>query len=108
MFKKMPSQDVVSWTAMILGNMQSREGQNDLELFQQMQQEGVRPNSVTFVGALNACASVLALEEGRCVHQQIIQHGLESDVFVESSLVDMYAKCGTLEDAWSVFNKMPP
>ncbi len=59
------------------------------------------------MGALNACASVLALEEGRCVHQQIIQHGLESDVFVESSLVDMDAKCGTLEDAWSVFNKMP-
>jgi pentatricopeptide repeat protein len=59
------------------------------------------------VGALNACASVLALEEGRCVHQEIIQHGLESDVFVESSLVDMYAKCGSLEDAWSVFNKMP-
>ncbi len=59
------------------------------------------------MGALNACASVLALEEGMCVHQQIIQHGLESDVFVESSLVDMYAKCGSLEDAWSVFNKMP-
>jgi hypothetical protein len=56
--------------------------------------------TLTFVGALNACASVLALEEGRCVHQQqIIQHGLESDVFVESSFMDMYAKCGTLEDA---------
>ncbi len=106
-FEKMASQDVVSCTAMILGHVQCREGQNALELLQQMQQEGVRPNSVTFVGALNACASVLALEEGRCVHQQIIQRGLESDVFVERSLVGMYAKCGTLEDTWSVFNKMP-
>jgi len=105
-FEKMPSQDVVSWTAMIFGHVQCREGQNALELFQQMQQEGMRPNSVTFVGALNAYASVLALEEGMCVHQQIIQHGLESNVFVESRLVDMYAKCGSLEDAWSVFNKM--
>ncbi len=105
--KEMPSRDAVSWTAVICGQVQCREGQNALELFQQMQQEGMRPNSVTFVGALNACASVLALEEGRCVHQQIIQHGLESDVFVESSLVDMYAKCGSLEDAWSVINKMP-
>jgi hypothetical protein len=34
----------------------------------QMQQEGVQPNSVTFVGLLNAQASVIALEEGRCVH----------------------------------------
>jgi hypothetical protein len=46
-----------------------------LELFQKMQQEDVRPNSVTFVGVLNACASVVALEEGSCVHEQIIQSG---------------------------------
>jgi pentatricopeptide repeat protein len=72
-----------------------------------MQQEGVHPNYVTFVGLLNACASVIALEEGRRVHQQIIQSGLESDVFVGSSLVDMYAKCGSIEDACRVFNKMP-
>ncbi len=92
---------------MVFGHVQCREGQKALELFQQMQQDGVGPNSVTFVGALNAYASGLALEEGRCVHQQIIQHGLEFDVFVESSLVDMYANRGSLEDAWSVFNKMP-
>jgi pentatricopeptide repeat protein len=40
---------------------------------------------------------MVALEEGRCAHEQIIQ----------SSLVDMYAQCGSMEDAWSVFNKMP-
>ncbi len=52
------------------------------------------------------CA-VVAIEEGRYVHQQIIQSSLESDVFVGCSLVDMYAKCGSIEDAWRVFNKMP-
>jgi len=40
-FKKMSSQDVVSWTAMIFRHVQCREGQKALELFQQMQQEGV-------------------------------------------------------------------
>jgi len=93
--------------AMILGHVKCGQGQKALELFRQMQQEGVQPNSVTFVGVLNACASVVALEEGRCVHQQIIQSGLELDVFVGSSLVDMYAKCGSMKDAWTVFNKMP-
>jgi pentatricopeptide repeat protein len=106
-FNKMPSRDVVTWTAMILGHVKCGQGQKALELFRQMQQEGVQPNSVTFLGVLNACASVIALEEGRCVHQQIIQSGLESDVFVGSSLVDMYAKCGSIEDARRVFNKMP-
>jgi pentatricopeptide repeat protein len=51
---------------------------------------------------LNACASVLALEEGRCAHEQIIQTGWDLDVFVRSTLVDMYAKCGSMEDAWRV------
>ncbi len=67
----------------------------------------MQPDSLTFVGVLNACASVVALEEGRCIHQQIIRSGLESDVFAGSSLVDMYAKCGSVEDAQGVFNKMP-
>jgi hypothetical protein len=58
------------------------------------------------VGLLNACASVIVLEEGRFVHQQIIQSVLESDVFVGNSLVKMCAKCGSLEAAWIVFNKM--
>jgi pentatricopeptide repeat protein len=60
-----------------------------------------------FSGVLNACASGVALEEGRSVHYQIIQSGLESDVVVGSSLVDIYAKCGSIQDSWRVFNKMP-
>jgi pentatricopeptide repeat protein len=106
-FKKMPSHDVVSWNVMILGHVKCGQGQKALELFQEMQLEGVPPSPVTFVGFLNACASVLALEEGRCTHEQIIQSGCESDIFVQSSLIDMYAKCGSMEEAWSVFKKMP-
>ncbi|CAN5964105.1 unnamed protein product [Sphagnum jensenii] len=107
MFKKMPSRDVVTWNTMILGRVKCGQGQKALELFQQMQQEGVQPNSVTFVGVLNACASVLALEDGRCAHKQIIESGWDSDIFVGSSLVDIYAKCGSMEDAWNVFKNMP-
>ncbi len=106
-FNKMLARNVVTWTSMILGHVQCGQGQMALGLFQEMKQEGVDPNSVTFVGMLNACASVFALEEGRCVHQEVIQSGLELDVFVRSSLVDMYAKCGSMDDAWRVFNKMP-
>jgi pentatricopeptide repeat protein len=68
-FNKMPSQDVVISTPMILGHVQCGQGQMALELFQQMQQEGVQPNSVFFVGFLNACSNVVAFEEGWYVHQ---------------------------------------
>ncbi len=67
----------------------------------------MQPDSITFVGVLNASASVVAIEEGRRAHEQIIRSGWDSNVFVKNSLVDMYANCGSLEDAWRVFNKMP-
>jgi len=106
-FNNMPSENVVTWSTMILGHVKCGQGQKALGLLQQMQQEGVQPDSVTFVGVLKACASMVAIEDGRCVHQDIIQSGLESDVFVGSSLVNMYAKCGSMEDASRVLNKMP-
>jgi len=92
---------------MIFGHVKCGEGHKALELFQKMQQEGVHPDAVTFVGVLNACASIMALEEGRHAHEQIIRSRCESDFFVRSSLVDMYAKCGSMEDACRVFNIMP-
>ncbi len=42
------------------------------------------------------------LEDSMHVHKQVIQNGCKFDVFVGSSLVDMYAKCGSMEDAQSV------
>jgi pentatricopeptide repeat protein len=71
-----------------------------------MQEEGLQSDRVTLGGVLNACASLVALKEGRDTHEQIIQRGWESDVFM-MSLVDMYAKCGSMEDACKVFKKTP-
>ncbi len=71
-----------------------------------MKAEGLQQNPVTFVRVLNASASVGALEEGRHAHKQLIQSGCKSDVFVDHSLIDKYAKCGSMEDASRVFNKM--
>jgi len=69
--------------------------------------EGRSLDRLTFVQVIKACAGLGRLEEGRSVHQQINESGLESDVIVGSSLVDMYPKCGSIEDAGNVFNKMP-
>ncbi len=52
-----------------------------------------------FLAVLNAYVIEVALKEGRQIHNHIIQSGYESDVFVGSSLVDMYAECGSIEDA---------
>jgi pentatricopeptide repeat protein len=101
-FHKMPSINVVLWNTMISGHVKCGQGEKALELFGQMQQKGVQPDPVTLVTMLNACVSVAALEEGRCAHSV-----WDSDVFFGSSLVDMYAKCGNMQDACRVFNRMP-
>ncbi|KAH8937689.1 hypothetical protein BDL97_16G041200 [Sphagnum fallax] len=106
-FDRMPTRDVVAWNAMILGHVKCGQGQKAMDLFQQMQEEGLKPSSVTFVGMLNACASVAAIEEGRSVHEQIIQSGCNLDVFIGSSLINMYANCGSIVDSQRVFNEMP-
>jgi len=98
---------VVPWNTMICGHVKCGQGQKALELFQEMQKEGVQPDLRTFVGLLNACASVVALEEGRHAHRQIIEHGWDSDIIVGNSLIYMYAKCGSMEDACKVFKNMP-
>ncbi len=98
---------MVTWNALILRHVKCGQGQKALELFQQMHLEGVQPNSVTFAVVLKACASVGALGVGMHVHEQVIQSGCESNVFVGSSLVDMYAKCGSMDDAHNMFNSMP-
>jgi pentatricopeptide repeat protein len=103
----MSTHNVVAWNAMISGYVKCGQGQRAIELSRQMQLEGVEPDHVTFVGLLNACASIAALKEGKHVHDQIIESGCESDVFVANNLVHMYAKCGSIEDAQSVFDKMP-
>jgi hypothetical protein len=61
------------------------------------------------MGVLNACASMVALnlEKGKFDHEQIIQNEWDSNIFVETNLVDIYAKSGSIEDVRSVFNKMP-
>ncbi len=99
-FDKMLTHDVVSW------NVKCRQAKKALELFQQMQQQGLDADRV-FLAVLNAYAIEVALKEGRRIHNHIIQSGYESDVFVGNSLVDMYAECGSIEDAQRVFHKMP-
>ncbi len=56
---------------------------------------------------LNACASLQALTEGRHAHEKVIQIGCETDLFVGSSLINVYAKCGSMEDAQIAFDKIP-
>ena len=77
-----------------------------LTIFHQMQKTGVNPNHFTFASVLLACASLASLEKGMKIHQQINRGGFQSNVFVASALVDMYAKCRSTEKTREAFDNM--
>jgi pentatricopeptide repeat protein len=62
---------------------------------------------MTFSSALGACSSPGALMDGRTVHAMILQLGLGSNLLVGNSLLTMYGKCNSIQDAESVFQSMP-
>ncbi|CAL5329053.1 unnamed protein product [Camellia sinensis] len=100
--------DVVTWNSVISGYVQSDCCANALKVFGELLDDcAVRPNEVTVVSALTACGRNGFLDLGTKVHGFSVVSGFDLDVFLGSSLVDMYAKCGQLEDARKVFDRTP-
>ena len=87
--------------------MQSVEMEKEaLELFKQMQQSGVQPDHFTYTVALSACSDLVALSLGKEIHSQINQSGIEWKIEMKNSLLNMYAKCGSIDDARTVFDSI--
>ncbi|CAE6091284.1 unnamed protein product [Arabidopsis arenosa] len=103
-FDEMTTRDVVSWSSMIDGYVKSGEYNEALEIFDQMMRMGSsKANEVTMVSVLCACAHLGALNQGKTVHRYILDVHLPLTVILQTSLIDMYAKCGSIGDAWGVF-----
>ncbi|KAJ7538872.1 hypothetical protein O6H91_11G066900 [Diphasiastrum complanatum] len=106
MFARMASRNLISWNSMITACSQNGHGKEALYLFNRMQLEGFKPDQITFVCALDACASLSAIEKGRETHAAILHGGYDRHVVVGNALINMYGKCGSVEDAMNVFIHM--
>lgn len=102
---RMNEKDVVTWTTLINGYILKGDPRSALMLCQMMQYEGVKPNIVSIASLLLACASLVSLNHGKCLHAWAIRHKLESEVMVETALIDMYAKCNHVDLSYKVFMK---
>ncbi|RZC47373.1 hypothetical protein C5167_040313 [Papaver somniferum] len=107
LFAKMHEKDVISWSSMILCYVQNEEPDAALDLFEEMVKKKYEPNSVTLVSVLQACAAASNVDVGRRIHELTKQKGLELDVSVSTSLLDMYMKCSCLNEAVDIFKRMP-
>ncbi|KAM1490351.1 pentatricopeptide repeat-containing protein At3g62890-like [Malus sylvestris] len=103
LFDSMPEKDIVSWSAMISGYAQQDRFSETLALFQEMQLLGIRPDETTLVSVVSACTQLAALDLGQWIHAYIRKNGLKINVFLGTTLINMYMKCGCVENALEVF-----
>ncbi|XP_024532440.1 pentatricopeptide repeat-containing protein At2g13600-like isoform X1 [Selaginella moellendorffii] len=124
-FDRIKFHNVVSWTSLLMGYAENGEGELVLALFSSIQEERgpCAPNARTYVAALKACTNLAEAEEGQQVdgrivkmrslekglalHSRAAKLGFVENMYLASTLVDMYARCGSLLDAREAFERMP-
>ena len=105
-FNHLSARDVVSWSVIIAAYVLHGQAHEALYHFEQMQLSNFKPNKVTYMSVLKACARLSSLREGQHIHINIILNHWDPDIFLGSSLIDMYCKCGRIEDANYIFTSM--
>ncbi|KAK8938677.1 Pentatricopeptide repeat-containing protein [Platanthera zijinensis] len=105
-FDGMTVKNVVTWNSMIVGYVSSHEPGEALKLYKMFLEEGLNPTDVTVMGALQACAELGDLEEGREIHNLLLRNGFGSDTQVMNSLLTMYSKCRRSDLAAEVFRNL--
>ncbi|KAI3667746.1 hypothetical protein L6452_42815 [Arctium lappa] len=103
-FDAMPNQDIAAWNALISAYEQSGNPKEALAIFNELRvYNEPKPDTVTLVSTLSACAQVGAMDMGRWIHGYIKKHGVKLSCHLITSLIDMYSKCGDLNKALEVF-----
>ncbi|KAI5057935.1 hypothetical protein GOP47_0027950, partial [Adiantum capillus-veneris] len=105
-YEALSKQDLVSWSTMLAGYVQHGSYSVALELFEQLKGENVKPDVVMFSSVLNACGGLNAVEQGKCLHDKVLRSEFHSDESLWIVLIGMYIKCGYLEEAVNLFERL--
>ncbi|KAF3795824.1 Pentatricopeptide repeat-containing protein [Nymphaea thermarum] len=104
-FNSAPRKNLVSWNAIISGCEQNEDYHGALDLFLKMQECCLKPDKHTLSCVLSACAGLVALHQGKQIHQYLTKSWI-CDIPMKNSLITMYSKCGEITDARKVFDDM--
>ncbi|XP_007215675.1 pentatricopeptide repeat-containing protein At5g15300 [Prunus persica] len=107
LFDKVPERDVVTWNAMIAGYVLCGSNEQALQMFEEMRSLGEKPDEVTMLSLLSACTDIGDLDVGQKIHSALLEMGRgDMSIILGNALIDMYSKCGSIERAVEVFQKM--
>ena len=97
-FNEMPMKNLVSWTLVISGTVQNDEFEMGLGVYSEMRRTGLVPNEFALGCVTKGCDDLGDKELGQCIHCFVLKVGMEKNPFVGSSILNMYAKLGDIED----------
>ncbi|KAL7089612.1 hypothetical protein ACP275_13G195300 [Erythranthe tilingii] len=107
-FDNMESRNEVSWNSIIAAYGNHGELNTCVELFRAMEDEGFRPDGVTFLAVMSACGHAGRVEEGKSYFNSMIQdYGFCARMEHYACLIDMFGRAGRLEEAFRVIETMP-
>lgn len=104
-FDQMTDKDLVCWSAMISGYAESDQPNEALKLFNEMHLLGVKPDQITMLSVISACANMGARDQAKWVHIFVDKNGFHQILSIRNALIDMYSKCGSLVDARTIFDE---
>ncbi|KAL6278980.1 hypothetical protein ACE6H2_022581 [Prunus campanulata] len=105
-FDKISDKDLVSWASMIEGYAQVDLPLEALELFKEMRVQGILPDLVALLSVIRACSNLASFQQARLIHGHAIRCFFKNHIALETSIVDLYVKCGSLVYARRVFEEM--
>ncbi|ONI30926.1 hypothetical protein PRUPE_1G281900 [Prunus persica] len=105
-FDKIQHLGVITWNSMISGFSQNGDPVMAISLFDKMFLNCLEINQVAILSVIQACSELGYLEKGKWVHHKLITYGVGKDLYIDTALTDMYAKCGDLRSAQVVFDMM--
>lgn len=107
LFDEVPKRDVVTWNTMIAGYVLSGSHKQALEMFDEMRCAGFISDEVTMLSLLSACAELGDLDIGQRIYSSFSNiNMMDLSIVIKNALIDMYAKCGSIDRAREVFNNM--
>ncbi|GMH08544.1 hypothetical protein Nepgr_010384 [Nepenthes gracilis] len=102
-FEMMPTRDLVSWNTVIAGNAQNGMYEEALTMVRDMGNANLKPDSFTVSSVLPIFAEYADIGKGREIHGYAIRHSFDSDLYLGSSMIDIYAKCTRVDAAYRLF-----
>ncbi|PIN04827.1 hypothetical protein CDL12_22631 [Handroanthus impetiginosus] len=105
LFDQMKVHDVILWNAMISGFAKNGHPNEALELFTEMISKNIPPDTVTVQSSVLASAQLGSLDQAKWMDTYVKNSKFSNDIIVSTALIDMYAKCGSIELAHEVFNR---